>query len=385
MAAISATLTAARAGTPRDPGNVHWRTVLALTVVLAYADGYWLVSLQGAVGAIGRTGHPFATWLQEATVLLPVFAFAVLAAMTLALRWFGPEPDRTRTVAATALLVVASGTAVGLAALVASSAIDYHLQSAQLQLVQGMSSMQGRCDSSCLAQQEADTLEVHVRGVLLVSRWLLLTNLVLVAWVMALMGGRIRLSTAARPTYAPGEPEPIPDGGVAQLRQLLVGALMGSAAIHLAVVPEHLTEWPAAGLFFTVLSAAELAIACRLLTCVRRTVLLGAAAISIGPLCLWLYSRTVGMPFGPEPGVPESVGVPDCLACLLEVASLLAAVSLLRSWGWAARRSRLSSHVAGLVVLALISVTTVGVAGTGLSWFDPFGVSSGQSALGMGH
>src|ERR687890_758460 len=120
MAAITANLTAAHDGTLRGPHNVHWRTVAALAVVLAYADGYWLVSLQGAVGAIGRTGHPFATWLLESTVLLPVFAFAVLGALTLALRWFGPEPDRTRAVVPTALLVVAGGTAVGLAAIVAS-------------------------------------------------------------------------------------------------------------------------------------------------------------------------------------------------------------------------------------------------------------------------
>jgi hypothetical protein len=385
MAAISANLTAARDGTVRGPRTVHWRTVVVLAVVLAYADGYWLVSLQGAVGAIGRTEHPFATWLRVSTVVLPVFAFAVLGALTLALRWFGPEPDRTRAVVPTALLVVASGTAVGLAAIVASSAFDYHLQSAHLQLIQGMSSMNGRCDSSCLAHQKADTLEVHVRGVLLVSRWVLLTNLVLVAWVTAMMGGRIRLTAPTRPQYAPADPEPLTGGRVTQVRRLLVGALMASAAIHVAVIPEHLTEWPAAGLFFNVLSAAELAIAGLLLAHVRRTVLLAAAAISLGPLVLWLYSRTAGMPFGPDPGVPESIGVPDCLACALEVASLLAAVSLLRSSQWLARRSPLSPHGQRLVVLALISVTTVGVAATGLSWFDAFGVSSGHSGAGMGH
>src|SRR5919112_1927216 len=183
MTAISYNLTAARDGTVRGPRTVPWRTVVALAVVLAYADGYWLVSLQGAVGAIGRAGHPFASWLRVSTVVVPVFAFAVLGALTLALRWFGPEPDRTRAVVPTALLVVGCGTAVGLAAIVASSTFDYHLQSAQLQLVHGMSTMHGRCDTTCLAQEEAQTLGVHVRGVLLVSGWVLLTNLVLVTWV----------------------------------------------------------------------------------------------------------------------------------------------------------------------------------------------------------
>jgi hypothetical protein len=113
-------------------------------------------------------------------------------------------------------------------------------------------------------------------------------------------------------------------------------------------------------------------------------VLLAAAAISIGPLLLWLYSRTAGMPFGPESGTPESLGVPDCLASALEAASLLAALLLLRSSRWLARRSPLSPHVEGLVVVALVSATIVGVASTGLSWFDAFGVAPGRSPTGMG-
>jgi hypothetical protein len=36
-----------------------------------------------------------------------------------------------------------------------------------------------------------------------------------------------------------------------------------------------------------------------------------AAAVSVGPLALWLASRTVGLPFGPEPGAAESIGLPD--------------------------------------------------------------------------
>src|SRR6185436_2885731 len=97
------------ATTRRTPkGAVHdvpWKTVGVLAVVLAYADGYWLVSVQGAVGAIGRTDHQSLTWLRESTVVLPAFAFAVLAALTLAARRFGSTPDRARTVIVTALLV----------------------------------------------------------------------------------------------------------------------------------------------------------------------------------------------------------------------------------------------------------------------------------------
>ena len=83
---------------------------------MAYADGFWMISLRGAVGAIERTEEPFASWLRESTLVLPVFVFAVLGALTLALRWFGPVLRKSSTVL-TALLIVAAGTAVGIAQL----------------------------------------------------------------------------------------------------------------------------------------------------------------------------------------------------------------------------------------------------------------------------
>ena len=386
MATLSADALPARDALPDSRRGVPWKTVVTLAAVLAYADGYWLVSLRGAIGAIERTDHPFASWLRESTAVLPVFVFAVLAALTLALHWFSPRVGETRTVGATALLIVVGGTLVGVAALVASAAYDYQLQSAQLHAMQGMGAMRGHCDTDCLAREDRDSLALQVRGVLLVSRWILLTNLVLVAWVVAIMGGRLKLSTAPRGQGVLTEAEPGHRSRVQQVRLLLVAALAGSAAVHAAVTPEHLGEWTAAGLFFILLTAGELAVAGLLLARVRpRTALLAAATISVAPLLLWLYSRTAGLPFGPEAGTPESVGVPDILACSLEVGSLLAALALLRSTRWLAGRSPASSHVHGLVVVALVCMTVIGVGGSGLSWFDAFGTSASHSTTGMHH
>src|SRR3954454_10351979 len=92
-----------------------------------------------------------------------------------------------------------------------------------------------------------------------------------------------------------------------------------------------------------------------------------------------------GLPFGPEAGVPERVGVPDILACSLEVGSLLAALALWRSTRWLVGRSPASSHVQGLAVVALVCMTVIGVCGSGLSWFDAFGISAAHSATGMRH
>jgi hypothetical protein len=346
--------------------TVPWKTVLPLAVVLAYADGFWLTSLRSAIGAIERTQAPFASWLRESTLVLPVYVFAVLAVLSLALRWFGPVLTKPRTVATTALLIVAAGTLVGLAATVASSAYDYHLQSAQMLLMQSMSSMHGTCSLSCLAQERHDTLVVHIRGVLLISRWLLLTNLVLVAWVVAVWGGRLKVSTAKRAPNGTTENRRTTSSRVADLRLLLVGALLASAAIHAALVPGHLTQW--AGASFIFLAVWELVVAAMLLARLEeRMVLLAAAGISTVGLVLSLYSHTTGLP--------------DLLACSVEVASLFAAIVLLRGTAWLARPS--SAHLRGLIFVGLIAVAAIGVAGTGPSWFDVFGISANQPVMDL--
>ena len=371
------------------PGRlaIPWLTVMSLAVVMAYATGFWLVSLRGAVGAIERTQGPFATWLRESTLLLPVFVLAVLGALTLAMRRFGPVLRRPRTVVAAALMVVAAGTLVGIAAIAASAVYDYQLQSSQLQIMD--STMRHTClQGDCLARQQQASLELQVRAVGYGSAILLATNLVLVGWVLAFRGGRLDVSTtrhrSAHALLATPDAASVPRTRADDLRLLLAAGLFGSAAIHAAVVPEHLSEWTAAGVFFIALTAVELAVVGLLLVRPGPRVLLAAAAASIAPLAVWLYSRTLGIPFGPEAGIPEQVGLADSAACLLEVITLLVTVVLLRQRGWL-RRASLSAHVSGLSVVAVIAVTAIGLAGSGLAWFDAVGNSGAESSVTSPH
>ena len=372
------TIKRSRAVRPARPG-VPWATVVMLAVAMSCACGFWLVSLEGAIGAPERAGTPFATWLMLSAAILPVFCGAVLGVLILAMRWFGPVLRGSRAVVITAVLLVAAGTLVGVAAIGASSLYDYSLQLPQIQ--SGMHAM-APCAGSCIPREEHDVLVLHVRGVLLVGRWLLLTNLVLVAWLVAMWGGRIRLVTGSTDDDAAVDRQTAGEGRtVHDVRLVLVGALAGAAVIHAAVVREHLDEWTAAGVFFIVLTTAEVLVACLLLGRRRgRGLLLGAAAISVTPLVAWLWSRTVGLPFGPEPGVAEAVGVPDVLACALEVVALLAVLGLLHG---RLVRPPLSAHTRGLAVLALIAVTVIGFAAAGPSWFDAFGVSAAHSTMEM--
>ena len=188
---------------------VPWLTVVPLAIVLAYADGFWVIALRGAAGSIERTQAPFVSWLVESTLALPIFVLAVLGALTLAAHWFGPAGHKPKTVVATVLLIVAAGTLVGIGALAISSGYDYHLQSSQAPVVDPMPSMgldpmpsmpsmgEGSMGSiGSTPQPSHGSLALHARAVGLGSGILLLTNLALVSWVVAIRGGGGRLDVS---------------------------------------------------------------------------------------------------------------------------------------------------------------------------------------------
>jgi hypothetical protein len=359
---ITGSRTGPRPASTADRPAVPWATVLPLALVLAYADGFWVTALRSAVGSIQRTSAPFGTWLRESTLLLlPLLVLAVLGALTLAQRRFDGRDGGLRAVVSIMLLVTGLGTLAGAAVLTVSSAYDYRLQVADLA---AMSTMRDDCAAACQGQQVHATLALQERSVLLGTLFLLATNLLLVVWLVALRGGRVRLSST-RP--GPSLARRVLDR-VGLVRALLAAGLVGSAAIHAAVVPEHLAEWTSAGLFFVLLTLAELGVAAVVLVHRSPAVLLGAVLVSAGPVLLWLVSRTVGLPFGPEPGVPEAVGLADVVACVLEVGTLVAAVLLLRAVGSRGRHT--PAHVLRLSLAAVVVVTAVGVGGSGLGWVD---------------
>ena len=346
---------------------------------MAYADGFWMISLRGAVGAIERTDAPFTSWWRESTLALPVYVFAVLAAMTLALNRFGPTVRSPRTVVATGVLISAGGTAVGIAELVASSVYDFHLQVDHLRQ---MESIHGICTGSCLDQAQQATIDALVHALLFVSALLVASNLLLVCWVILARGGRLSVAGTAQWPDTAIVPQRRTTGSRAEdLRVLLIAAFLCVAHIHIAVMPGQLIGWPAAAAFFLFLAAADIAIAALLLARSRRSAALAAVVLSAGPLLLWLYSRTAGLPFGPTAGQPIAIGVPDAVACALEFAALLAAIMLLRARGRLEQRRPTSSHARALTLLAMIAVTFIGVAGTAPTWFDQPGSSENPAVV----
>jgi len=354
---------------------VPWFTVLLLAAVMAYADGFWMLSMRGATGAIERSDGAFTSWWRESTVSLPVFVVAVLGALLLAIRLFGPVLRTFSAVALGTLLVAMAGSVAGIAETLVSSAYDYYLQSSMLSMIE---TMHGLCTNSCLVQAQQSSLDLQVRAALYTSGLLLVTNVVLVGWLVAMRGGRLNV---ASPRSGPVVEADDTVRRVHDVRLLVVVCLFGSAHLHAALIPGQLTGWPAAAGFFLLLTAAQVAAAGLILAHPRRPALVAAAVVSGGPIILYLYSCAVGLPFGPGAGIPAPVSVPGCVACALEIATLFAVGWLLRAGPERRRRPAASAHLRGLVVAAVVAVTVIGIAGTAPSWFDQPGDTGSETVM----
>lgn len=107
------------------------------------------------------------------------------------------------------------------------------------------------------------------------------------------------------------------------------GFALGAAAIHLAVVAEHMTEYPLFGQAFAILGVVQVLLALGL---VSRTYWIRgpAIAIHVAVVAVWGLSRTIGLPIGPHPFVPEAIGMADAVATAFEVGL----VALIVASGW---------------------------------------------------
>ena len=214
-----------------EPGRSHLRgvTLVLLAVIIAFVDGFWTTSLRGAVGAIEQTQEPFESWMRSSELTLPFYVLAVVVAAVIARRWVGTGRRNLVKPVAVALLVVATTTLVGIGAMTVNAVNDYHLQSERLEVKHAShvgtdaagsvhdpaehadhaAATEG-CNALCQAQRS--TLTVHKRAVAYGGVVLLITNVLLVGFLVVLWDVRLW----AR--YAPAVPRAgaagVPAGGV---------------------------------------------------------------------------------------------------------------------------------------------------------------------------
>jgi hypothetical protein len=112
---------------------------------------------------------------------------------------------------------------------------------------------------------------------------------------------------------------------------MVVLALLGlaSSLIHALVGREHFREWVVYGLFFVCASALQAAWSILLLAHPSRSLLVLGAIGNAAVVSLFLISRTVGIPFGPDSFQPEALDGFGIAATGCEVAVLIGASWLL--------------------------------------------------------
>lgn len=167
--------------------------------------------------------------------------------------------------------------------------------------------------------------------------------------------------------------------GASDLGILLAGLTGGAGLIHLAMVPSHVGggSWidPVG---FAAVGWLQIAFAVVfLLRRGSRSIAVAAALLNAAALGVWVWARTVGLPFGAHAGIVEDVGLVDGVCAALEGGAVLVAVVM----ATAPRRLKVGLLVPSIAAVAVLGLATMGL--TSSSAADHHGGS--ESAAGHSH
>jgi hypothetical protein len=143
------------------------------------------------------------------------------------------------------------------------------------------------------------------------------------------------------------------------LLRLVVGLLsLGAAAVHAVVIESHFAEYWLFGVFFALLALLQGGWAVAVVFRPSRRLLIWGAVGNGIVVAVWLVTRTLGLPLGPEAGSTEAVGFVDTAATVFEVL-LVAGVAALVSPRVANRSIPREFVPAGaLAVGAMVAIVT---------------------------
>jgi hypothetical protein len=169
------------------------------------------------------------------------------------------------------------------------------------------------------AAEEAETpatfWDIHRGHIFLLAAWVLVVGVVLVhsKWRARATGERATTLPHTRWLWA------------------TAGASVVAAGLHLSVIDEHFHEAVLYGTFFLVLTIAQLGWAAWLVRRPTLPLLFAGAAASSLVVVLWLATRTIGIPIGPEAGEKETYGFRDVACSAAEVLLVVFALLAVRA------------------------------------------------------
>lgn len=143
---------------------------------------------------------------------------------------------------------------------------------------------------------------------------------------------------------------------------VVCGLAWVTSLIHVEAAIQHVDEYMLYAVFFVLLAAAQCGWSIAVYRSPSRMLLSAGAVVSLMVALLWLLSRTSGLPIGPAPGTPESVGPLDSIATANELA--LAALVFFqlrrRSTGALARSCAGLTTAMALCLILLSSLALMG-------------------------
>jgi hypothetical protein len=117
---------------------------------------------------------------------------------------------------------------------------------------------------------------------------------------------------AAGPAHAPDRPAVVADAA-----KIAAWLSIAAGAIHAIAMVDHFSHWWLYGAFFVVLTYGQVLWGIGVLRRPATDRSLGIAALlNLAIVGVWLASRTLGVPIGPDAGRAEAVGVMDVSATL---------------------------------------------------------------------
>lgn len=108
-------------------------------------------------------------------------------------------------------------------------------------------------------------------------------------------------------------------------RLLLASLSLAAGAVHLAMAPIHASESALDAGGFAIVGWTQILLAIGLLIRPQRNLLLATVLLNLGVITAYIMSRTVGLPFGANPGEREAVGAVDLMVTIFQGALVVGA------------------------------------------------------------
>jgi hypothetical protein len=139
---------------------------------------------------------------------------------------------------------------------------------------------------------------------------------------------------------------------------VVCGLAWGAGLIHAEAAIGHLDESSLYAALFAVLATAQFVWGAAVYRSHDARLLWAGAAVSLSVVAVWVASRTIGLPFGPQHWQPEPIGLIDSIATADEIV-----LAVLVTLWFAGGRPVIARKLVLAVAVALLLLSSLSLVG----------------------